>query len=141
MTTGKSRRLGGLLCAVLALVAWSTVAQAGTISGVEWNGGTFTVELTSYDGATSTYNFEYVADFDGFNFADHTDYITGINFKPSEGDVTGATLTNFYVDGVAQGTSGWLSGYDSNLSSTPQGTGDCDPNGTGNDFFCALVDP
>jgi hypothetical protein len=45
------------------------------------------------------------------------------------------------VNGVPQGTGCWVSGVDSNLSSTPGGVADCDPNGSGNDFFCAIVDP
>jgi hypothetical protein len=133
--------VGRLLCAVLALLLGSTVARASSIAGVDWNGATFTVELTSVDATTNTYTFEYVADFDGFNFADHTDYITGVNFKPSQGDTTAASLTNFTVNGVSQGTAGWLSGADSNLSSTPQGDANCDPQGQGNDFVCAVVDP
>src|SRR5215208_1389893 len=122
--TGMRLRLGRLMCAVFAVMLWASAAQASSIAGVEWNGATFTIELTSYDTATNTYNFEYVADFDGFNFADHTDYITGINFKPDGGNVTGGTLTGFSVDGVAQGTGGWLSGVDSNLNSFPDGTAD-----------------
>jgi PEP-CTERM motif len=136
-----SLKCGRLWCGALGLLLWSTAAHAGSISGVAWNGANFTIELISSDAATNTYQFEYVADFDGFDFDDHTDYITGINFKPSAGSVTGGTLTDFAVNGVSQGTGGWVWGVDSNLSSTPGGAADCDPNGVGNDFFCAIVDP
>lgn len=139
MSQRSNRIFVGLVLATL----WSTAAYAGPLAGVTWNGATFTVELTSYDTASKTYNFSYVADFSGgsFDFSDHTDYLTGINFKPAQGNLTGGTLTGFSIGGASVGTSTWLWNTDANLQSTPGGTGGCDAKGTGNDFFCAIVNP
>jgi hypothetical protein len=111
-----------LLAIALLLALGAMPAQAGPIGGVEWNGGVFTVELLSYGGGL--YNFVYTADLDDFTGGGHTDYLWGINFKPSSGDVTGYSLSSEDAAGV------WTPSLDANLSA-----GGC--SGGGNDFFCA----
>jgi hypothetical protein len=98
-------------------------AQAGPIGGVTWNGGEFTVALTNVAG--NNYTFVYTADFTDFTGGGHTNYIYGINFKPSSGDVTG--FSDFAT--TAPGT--WSNAVvDVNLSANG-----C--SGAGADYFCA----
>lgn len=111
-----------LMVAGLALLM-AGAAQAGPIGGVTWNGGVFTVELTGV--AANNYTFVYTANFANFTGGGHTDYIWGINFKPSSGDVSG--FSNFSTTA----TGSWNTTIiDTNLSA-----GGC--TGGGADFFCA----
>lgn len=115
------------------LVLAARPVHAGPIGAVEWNGATFSIEYLGSAG-TNLYNFQYVADFDGFTGGGHTDYIVGINFKPSQGNVTGYSGTST----TAAGT--WTYGVDANLSSSGF-SATCSSAGGGNDFFCGAVSP
>ena len=131
-----------ILIAILGVALWAlsgSPAVAGPIGSVEWNNATFSVELLGSAG--NLYTFKQTADLTGFvdgqdgdpgvDQEGHFAYLVGINFKPSNGNLTainGTPTTN------ATGT--FTYGIDSNLSSSST---DCSPAGPGNDFFCGLL--
>ena len=131
-----------ILIAILGVALWAlsgSPAVAGPIGSVEWNDATFSVELLG--SASNLYTFELTADLTGFvdgqagdpgvDQEGHFAYLVGINFKPSNGNLTainGTPTTN------ATGT--FTYGIDSNLNSSST---DCSPAGPGNDFFCGLL--
>ena len=132
----------GILSVSLGVALWAlsgSPAVAGPIGSVEWNDATFSIELLGSAG--DLYTFKLTADFTGFvdgqagdpgvDQEGHFAYLVGINFKPSNGDLTaisGTPTTN------ATGT--FTYGIDSNLSSNST---DCSSAGPGNDFFCGLL--
>lgn len=120
------------LSAILAAAAMLLIgarAEASPVGTVVWNDATFTVELTGVSG--DQYTFELTADFTGFtpgldqtgNFND----LIGINFKPSQGDVTGFSNTSQTAAGL------WVYNIDSNLSSSNT---TCANEPGNNNFFC-----
>jgi hypothetical protein len=131
------RRVWQVLAGIALTLVVSKPASAAPISvgEVDWYGAIFTVDLVS--SANNWYSFEYTADFTTFDSAaagDHTDYIVGINFKPSQGNLVS------YTSATTDAAGSWTYGVDSNLSSAGF-TASCAPKGTGNDFFCgALTD-
>lgn len=121
------------LLVVSCLFLASRPVAAGPIGAVEWNGATFSIEYLGTSG-TNLYDFQYVADFDGFTGGGHTDYLVGINFKPSSGNVLGYSDTSTTASGT------WSYGVDANLSSGSFGA-TCASAGGGNDFFCGAGSP
>jgi hypothetical protein len=131
-----------ILSAIFGVALWTLSASpavAGPIGSVEWNNATLSVELLASAG--DLYTFKLTADFTGFVDAQaddpgvdqegHFAYLIGINFKPSNGNLTainGTPTTN------ATGT--FTYGIDSNLSSNST---DCSAAGAGNDFFCGIL--
>jgi hypothetical protein len=113
----------GILSVSLGVALWAlsgSPAVAGPIGSVEWNDATFSIELLGSAG--DLYTFKLTADFTGFvdgqagdpgvDQEGHFAYLVGINFKPSNGNLTainGTPSTN------ATGT--FTYGIDSNLSS------------------------
>jgi hypothetical protein len=132
----------GILSVSLGVALWAlsgSPAVAGPIGSVEWNDATFSIELLGSAG--DLYTFKLTADFTGFvdgqagdpgvDQEGHFAYLVGINFKPSNGNLTainGTPSTN------ATGT--FTYGIDSNLSSNST---DCSSAGPGNDFFCGIL--
>jgi len=119
----------------LGLLLASRPAAAGslTMGEVDWYGAVFTVDLVGFSG--DYYSFEYTANFTNFDSdaaGEHTDYIVGINFKPSQGNLVG------YKNATTDADGSWTYGVDSNLSSAGF-TASCAPKGTGNDFFCGAL--
>jgi hypothetical protein len=133
MTYRRVCKVVGSIVLGLLLLSKPAAASSLTMGEVDWYGAVFTVDLLSYSG--DYYSFEYKANFSNFDAdaaGDHTDYIIGINFKPSQGNLVGVkTVTN-------DPAGSWTYGIDSNLSSAGF-TASCDPKGGGNDFFCGAL--
>jgi hypothetical protein len=111
----------------------ANVASADPIAtgSVEWKGATASVEYLGSSG--DLYDFRYVFDFEGFTATGHTDYLVGINFKPSQGDVIS------YQDASTIANGSWAYGVDTNLSSAGFGA-TCGAGTTGNNnFFCGAT--
>lgn len=118
---------GFLLAGVLLVVA---PASAGPIGTVVWNGATFEIEYTGSSGP-NLYSFELTADFSSYTGeGGHTDYLMGINFKPSEGDLIAVTATS------PSAADGWHYAVDTNLSSANIG---CAAGSGNNNFFCGAT--
>jgi hypothetical protein len=133
MTTRRVWQVVGSIALGLLLSSKPAAAGPLTMGEVDWYGAVFTVDLTGY--TNNLYSFEYKADFTNFDAAaagDHTDYIVGINFKPSEGNLVAVT------DVANDPTGSWTYGIDANLSSAGL-TASCAQKGTGNDFFCGAL--
>ena len=65
-------------------------AQAGAVGEVLWNGAEFTIEYVDDGTADDFYDFVLTANFAEYDGSGgHTDYLMGVNFKPSEGDLVG----------------------------------------------------
>ena len=135
-----SRRILNVSIGVALL--WALLASpavAGPVGTVQWNGATFSVELLGSAG--DLYTFELTADFTGFvdgqsgdpgvDQEGHFAYLVGINFKPSNGNLTGISGTP-----TTDATGTFTYGIDSNLNSNST---DCSAGGAGNDFFCGLL--
>jgi hypothetical protein len=108
----------------------SSPASAATI---EWNGAIFSIELLGTSGVNQ-YDFRYSIDFDDFEGGGHTDYLVGINYKPSQGDVTGFSVTS------EPEPLHWQYAVDDNLSASLSGV-TCTDGGGGNGFFCGVLNP
>jgi hypothetical protein len=133
MTNRRVWQVVGSIALGLLLSSKPATAESFSMGEVDWYGAVFTVDLQSYSG--DQYTFEYTADFSNFDAAaagDHTDYIVGINFKPSEGNLVSYTGATTDADGS------WTYGVDSNLSSAGF-TASCAAKGAGNDFFCGAL--
>ena len=123
-----------LVCALSA-----SPATAGPVGSVEWNNATFSAELLS--STNNLYTFQLTANFTGFvdgqagdpgvDQEGHFAYLVGINFKPSNGNLTGISGTP-----TTNATGSFTYGIDSNLNSNST---DCSPAGPGNDYFCGLL--
>ena len=105
----------------LAFLSGSAAAEpvTGVYGGVHWNGATFSVMLTDVTG--NYYTFVYAADFSSFTGGGHTDYITAINYKPTE-SIGGLVSSTVPV--------GWSTYINTNLSAN-----NCAGSGSG--FFCS----
>ncbi len=133
MTYRRVCQVVGSIALGLLLLSKPAAASSLTMGEVDWYGAVFTVDLVGNSG--QLFSFEYTADFTNFDSAaagDHTDYIVGINFKPSQGHLVGYTSATTDADGA------WTYGVDSNLSSAGF-TASCAAKGSGNDFFCGAL--
>jgi len=119
-----------VLSAAALLLATAMPASAASIGTITWDNTTLMIELLGYSGDLYTFQMSVIFGTGGLQETDqegHFEYLTGVNFKPSEGNVIGVSGT---PTTTADGT--WFYSFDSNLNAT----GSCAAKGGGNDYFC-----
>jgi len=109
-------------------------ASAATVGAVTWDNTTLMIQYLGSSG-TNLYDFQYsfIIGAGGLQETDqtgHFDYLVGINFKPSDGNVVGYSNTST----TALGT--WNYNVDSALSSSNT---NCASSPGNNDFFCGAT--
>ena len=127
-----------ILTATLALTLFAgftpRAASAGTFGSVNWDNTTLMIQYLGSSG-TNLYDFQYslIIGAGGLQETDqtgHFDYLVGINYKPSEGDLVGSSNETT----TALGT--WVYAIDTNLSSSNT---NCTQSGGNNNFFCGAT--
>jgi len=112
----------GLLTAVVLGGAAANKAEAAPIASVTYNGGVFSLEYLGNPNPDE-YDIQYKADFTSFTPGPHEDYIWGVNFKPSLGNLVSI------ISSSTSALGSWSYSVDENLSANGCGGG-------GSDFVC-----
>jgi PEP-CTERM motif len=109
-------------------------ASAATVGSVRWDNTTLMIQYLGSSGA-NLYDFQYslIVGAGGLQETDqdgHFDYLVGINYKPSEGNLVGYSNTSTTALGS------WIYAVDTNLSSSNT---NCSPSAGNNNFFCGAT--
>ena len=131
----RNRLLVGIFTVAMMLGVSVDKASAVSVGAVDWDNTTLMIQYLGMSGA-NLYDFQYTFTIGsgGLQETDqqgHFDYLVGINFKPSEGNVVGYSNTSTTAAGS------WTYNVDSQLNSG--GNTNCSAVNGNNDFFCGAT--